>query len=133
MTNYYRLTNPQELDVSLYQPEPEELPQPEESRPERLTNQQAREYYNKAASVDRELETLVNQYKLGQISENEYLEERTLLLDSYADVLSGLFMGTLSLEGRTMLPSWRRPNTTWRRITLRPPRSVWNGISAMGI
>ena len=99
VTNYYRLTNPQELDVSLYQPEPEELPQPEESRPERLTNQQAREYYNKAASVDRELETLVNQYKLGQISENEYLEERTLLLDSYADVLSGLFMGTLSLEG----------------------------------
>ena len=41
VTNYYRLTNPQELDVSLYQPEPEELPQPEESRPERLTNQQA--------------------------------------------------------------------------------------------
>ena len=104
VSSYYRLSNPQELDVSLYQPAPEEFPQQEESRPERLTNQQAREYYNKAASVDRELETLVNQYELGQISENAYLEERTLLLDSYANVISSLFAGTLSLEGEDYAP-----------------------------
>lgn len=97
--NYYRLTNPQELDVSLYQKtEPVHSVENETSEPLYLNGEQARAYYTKATNLDLSLENLVRKYELGEISADKYQEERTSLLESYSELLSELFAGTERMQ-----------------------------------
>ena len=99
MRNYYRLTNPQELDVSLYQKtEPVHSVENETSEPLYLNGEQARAYYTKATNLDLSLENLVRKYELGEISADKYQEERTSLLESYSELLSELFAGTERMQ-----------------------------------
>lgn len=97
--DYYRLENPQELDVSLYEPQPT----PEELAIEQaaaLTREQAREYYSDTVSIKAELNRILGEYRQGTITQEEWEQRTEDQLYKYETLLEKLFSVTESLQDK---------------------------------